>query len=176
MNTTAGQVSTSWYEVDELITMLRAWGIEYLVGLEPTVHSPTIEKDALPPVLLLQRLAQCDDIRECATYLWEDRQLPPPACHAGTCGLLALEEAEQKRTGLPFTFTGDWQNQIDRLLPGFTRMCAVCCNSCVLPAFHYDHQRQLVDRVNRHMLAARVHVQTGRSAAVQVQRRFNREI
>jgi len=181
MNTTAGQVSTSWYEVDELITMLRAWGIEYLVGLEPTVHSPTIEKDALPPVLLLQRLAQCDDyprVRDAIislfllhpelaevvqqalqesdplvaeriavltlatlylqrfwsirlaivfghpsnfpeqlfTYLWEDRQLPPPACHAGTCGLLALEEAEQKRTGLPFTFIGDWQNQVEHLL------------------------------------------------------------
>jgi len=181
MNATAGQVSTSWYEVDELITMLRAWGIEYLVGLEPAGHSPTIGKDALPPALLLQRLAQCDDyprvrdaiisllllhpelaevvqqaLHESAsqvagriavlilatlylqrlwsirlaiafghpsnfpeqpfTYLWEDRHLPPPVCHAGACGLLALEEAEQKRTGLPFTFRGDWQKQIDQLL------------------------------------------------------------
>jgi hypothetical protein len=49
-------------------------------------------------------------------YLWKDRHLPPPACHEGACGLLALEEVEQKRTGLPFTFTGDWQNQIKHLL------------------------------------------------------------
>jgi hypothetical protein len=49
-------------------------------------------------------------------FLWEQRHLPAPACHYGTCGLLALQEAEQKRTGLPFTFIGDWQNQIDQLL------------------------------------------------------------
>lgn len=181
MNTTAGQISTSWYEVDELITMLRAWGIEYLVGLEPVAHAPRIEKDSLPPIVFLQRLAQCDDyprVRDAiisllllhpelaeavqqaihesdppvakriavlilatlylqrlwsirlaiafghpSTFpeqsfasLWQDRHLPSPACHEGACGLLALEEAEQKRTGLPFTFTGDWQNQIKHLL------------------------------------------------------------
>lgn len=49
-------------------------------------------------------------------HLWEDRHLPSPTYHTGICGLLALEEAEQKRTGLPFTFTGDWQNQIKHLL------------------------------------------------------------
>lgn len=49
-------------------------------------------------------------------FLWEKRHLPSPACHYGTCGLVALQEYEQKRTGLPFTFIGDWQNQIDQLL------------------------------------------------------------
>lgn len=49
-------------------------------------------------------------------YLWESRNLPLPCCHFGVCGLLALEKAEQRRTGLPFTFIGDWQNQIDQLL------------------------------------------------------------
>src|SRR5260370_8690152 len=49
-------------------------------------------------------------------FLWQTRHLPPPACHYGKWGLLALQEFEQRRTGLPFTFTGDWQNQVDHLL------------------------------------------------------------
>src|SRR5947209_18798053 len=31
-------------------------------------------------------------------------------------GLAALQENVQQRTGLPFTFIGDWQNQVDHLL------------------------------------------------------------
>lgn len=50
------------------------------------------------------------------TFLWQNRQLPPPICHNGKWGLLALQEAEQKRSGLPLHFIGDWQNQIDHLL------------------------------------------------------------
>ncbi len=49
-------------------------------------------------------------------FLWECRNLPPPAYHYGKSGLLALQEAEQRRTGFPFTFIGDWQNQVDQLL------------------------------------------------------------
>ena len=49
-------------------------------------------------------------------FLWENRHLPSPVCHYGSCGLLALQEYEQKRTGLPFTFIGDWHNQINQLL------------------------------------------------------------
>lgn len=49
-------------------------------------------------------------------FLWRSRNLPPPACHFGQGGLLALQDYEQKRTGLPFTYIGDWQNQIDLLL------------------------------------------------------------
>lgn len=49
-------------------------------------------------------------------FLWQTRHLPPPACHYGKWGLLALQEAEQRRTGLPLTFIGDWQNQVDHLL------------------------------------------------------------
>jgi hypothetical protein len=48
--------------------------------------------------------------------LWEQRGLPSPKCCYGLCGLLALQEAEQSRTNLPFTFLGDWQNQVDHLL------------------------------------------------------------
>jgi hypothetical protein len=49
-------------------------------------------------------------------FLWKSRNLPPPAYHYGKYGLLALQEAEQRRTGFPFTFIGDWQNQVDQLL------------------------------------------------------------
>src|SRR5712691_5118156 len=31
-------------------------------------------------------------------------------------GLMALQEVEQRRRGLPVTFIGDWQNQVDHLL------------------------------------------------------------
>jgi hypothetical protein len=49
-------------------------------------------------------------------FLWKIRKLPSPAYHYGKYGLLALQEAEQRRTGYPFTFVGDWQNQVDQLL------------------------------------------------------------
>ncbi len=49
-------------------------------------------------------------------HLWQTRLLPPPAYHNGEVGLLALQAFEQRRTGMPFTFIADWQNQIDHLL------------------------------------------------------------
>ena len=49
-------------------------------------------------------------------HLWQSRQLPPPACQHGKKGLIALQEAEQRRRGIPLNFIGDWQNQIDHLL------------------------------------------------------------
>jgi len=49
-------------------------------------------------------------------HLWQSRQLPPPAYQYGKKGLIALQEAEQQRRGLPLNFIGDWQNQIDHLL------------------------------------------------------------
>jgi hypothetical protein len=181
METTAGTSTTAWDEVDDLISILRAWGINYLVGLEHSAGSPHLKTDQLPAVDLIQRLAQCHDyprvrdacislfllhpelagvaqqaVRESQpdiaeqiavlilaslylqrlwsirlamalghfpgfpekpfAHLWESRGLPSPTCHNGICGLAALQEAEQKRTGLPFIFTGDWQNQVDHLL------------------------------------------------------------
>jgi len=182
MDTIAGTSTTSWYEVDELIAMLRAWGIYYLVGLErSSAHSSPYTKDQRSAAVLIQRLAQCHDyprVRDAIisllllhpelvsalqqslqestpeiagqietltlatlylqrlwsirlalalgrisdfpeqpfAYLWESKRLPPPSCHSGMCGLTALQEYEQKRTGLPFTFIGDWQNQVDQLL------------------------------------------------------------
>lgn len=49
-------------------------------------------------------------------FLWRKHKLPPPASYFGKWGLAVLQDAEQRRTGLPFTFLGDWQNQVDRLL------------------------------------------------------------
>jgi hypothetical protein len=50
------------------------------------------------------------------TQLWQQRHLPPPAFHNGEWGLLALQTFEQRHTGMPFSFLGDWQNQLDHLL------------------------------------------------------------
>lgn len=47
--------------------------------------------------------------------LWQQRYLPPPF-YNGEWGLLALQTFEQRRTGMPFSFIGDWQNQLDHLL------------------------------------------------------------
>lgn len=177
----AGTSTSSQYEVDELIVMLRAWGIEYLVGFEQPANISGYIRDQQSATVLLQRLALCHDyprVRDAiisllllhpemasaaqqalrtglpqvtaqletlilATMylqrlwsirlamalghlpnfpeqpfasLWEGKQLPHPSYHNGAPGLIALEAYEQKRTGLPFTFIGDWQNQIDHLL------------------------------------------------------------
>lgn len=48
--------------------------------------------------------------------LWEERHLPPPAQGYGLDGLLALQEYERQRYGLPLNFRHDWQNQINHLI------------------------------------------------------------
>jgi hypothetical protein len=48
--------------------------------------------------------------------LWQDRHLPPPDSGYGRDGMLALQEYQQQRYGIPLNFLGDWQNQIDHLL------------------------------------------------------------
>ena len=181
MNTTLSNLPDSWYEVDQLISILRVWGVGYLVGLDHGISPSKIDTDQQSVVKLIQRLAQCDEyprVRDASislfllhpeladavlqalqvsepevaeriavltlatlylqrlwslrltialghapcfpeqqfAFLWESRNLPPPAYHYGKCGLIALQEAEQRRTGFPFTFAGDWQNQIDQLL------------------------------------------------------------
>jgi hypothetical protein len=50
------------------------------------------------------------------TSLWQKRALPAPAAYQGRWGLSALEKQEQRRSGLPLTFQGDWQNQVHHLL------------------------------------------------------------
>jgi len=172
-------IDTSWKEADALISILRTWGVEYLIGLEQA--SSRSPNEQLPPIELIKRLAQQNEnsrIRDAsislfllhpelspdiveaiktsepaiaeqiitstlaALYLqrmwfirlalglghvpnfpeqpfarlWQQRHLPPPAFHNGEWGLLALQTFEQKRTGMPFSFLGDWQNQLDHLL------------------------------------------------------------
>lgn len=171
----------SWKEVDQLINLLHAWGIDYLVGLDHSVSVPDIKRDHKAALTLIQRLAQCEEyprVRDASislfllhpeladtvlealqksesevaeqiavltlatlylqrlwsirltmalghaptfpeqkfAFLWRSRHLPSPASHYGKWGLMALQEYEQRRTGLPFTFLGDWQNQVDHLL------------------------------------------------------------
>ena len=48
--------------------------------------------------------------------LWEDRHLPPPHSGYGLHGLLALQEYQRQRYGVPLNFLDDWQNQINHLL------------------------------------------------------------
>jgi hypothetical protein len=180
MKFTPSSLPDSWNEVDQLISLLRFWGINYLVGLDHTA-SPSNLQTETSPVVLIQRLARCDEyprVRDASislfllhpeladsvlealeesepevaeqiavltlaalylqrlwfvrltlalghrprfpeqrfAFLWQTQHLPPPACHYGKWSLLALQEFEQRRTGLPFTFTGDWQNQVDHLL------------------------------------------------------------
>jgi hypothetical protein len=50
------------------------------------------------------------------TSLWEERHLPSPDAGYGLHGLLALQEYQQQRSGLPLNFLEDWQNQINHLL------------------------------------------------------------
>jgi hypothetical protein len=181
MDSALGNPLDSWNEVDELIGILRSWGISYLVGLDHSDGHSNIKRDQQSSVALIRHLAQCDEyprVRDASislfllhpeladavlqailesepeiaeriavltlatlylqrlwslrltialgripsfperrfAFLWESRNLPPPAYHFGKDGLLALQEAEQRRTGFPFTFIGDWQNQVDQLL------------------------------------------------------------
>ncbi len=47
--------------------------------------------------------------------LWQDRHLLPPDSGYGRDGLLALQEYQQQRFGIPLNFLHDWQNQINHL-------------------------------------------------------------
>src|SRR6266487_3983491 len=110
---------TSWKDADTLINILRTWGIEYLIGLEQASSPSQIEQ--LSPVELIKRLAQAfghlpNFPEQPFARLWQQRHLPPPVLYNGEWGLLALQTFEQRRTGMPFSFIGDWQNQLDHLL------------------------------------------------------------
>jgi hypothetical protein len=48
--------------------------------------------------------------------LWEERHLPVPSSGDGRHGLLALQEYQRQRYGIPINFIEDWQNQINHLL------------------------------------------------------------
>lgn len=167
--------TTSEEETAALVAALRAWGIDYLTAsVAPRAGT------SIPPVQLLQRLAQSpqarirdatiallllhpelaeaiptalaaagQETREqlitlvlAALYLqriwltqlalalghlsqfpegafaalWEARRLPPPALDYGESGLRALEAEEQRRRGVNYALSGDWQNQAKHLI------------------------------------------------------------
>ena len=49
-------------------------------------------------------------------WLWHTRNLPSPSLDFGAWGLRALQAFEQQRTGQPFNYSEDWQNQVRHLL------------------------------------------------------------
>jgi len=174
------QTDSSWEEADRLISILRRWGIGYLVGENHPVSPSEVARDQSSGVTFVKRLARCAyprvldasislfllhpefapavlealETSESAeaeqiailtlatlylqrlwslrltmalghapgfpeqpfTSLWRSRHLPPPAYHDGKWGLVALQEAERRRSGLPLNYIGDWQNQVDHLL------------------------------------------------------------
>src|SRR5947209_1098745 len=181
MKTALNNLPDAWKKIDQLISLLRSWGVTYLVGLDHSANPSNLQKELISPVELIRRLAQCDQyprVRDASialfilhpeladsilkalqesepevaepiavltlatlylqrlwsirltlalghppsfpeqpfAFLWQSRHLPPPDCHDGKWGLMALQEAEQIRTDLPLTFLGDWQNQVDHLL------------------------------------------------------------
>jgi hypothetical protein len=171
---------SAWDEADQLISILRAWGIDYLVGDGHQVSAVDMAQDHQTAVRLIRRLAQCEypRVRDASislfilhpeivpavleaietsetaiaeqiitltlatlylqrlwslrltialghepsfpeqpfAHLWQARHLPPPWYHHGKWGLLALQEFEQGRTGLPLNFLHDWQNQVNHLM------------------------------------------------------------
>jgi Nucleotidyltransferase of unknown function (DUF6036) len=61
MNTTSSrQQVPSWDEADQLISILRAWGINYLIGEDYPVDPTETSGDQQTAVRLIQRLAQCE--------------------------------------------------------------------------------------------------------------------
>jgi hypothetical protein len=60
MKFTPSSLPDSWNEVDRLISLLRSWGINYLVGLDHTASSSNLQTET-SPVVLIQCLARCDE-------------------------------------------------------------------------------------------------------------------
>src|SRR5207244_2145438 len=61
MSTTLNaQTESSWNEADQLISILRTWGINYLVGENHPINPSDTTKDQQSSVTLIKRLAQCE--------------------------------------------------------------------------------------------------------------------
>jgi hypothetical protein len=54
MNTTFSNLPDSWNDVDELISILRAWGISYLVGLDHGASLARVDRDQQSAVTLMR--------------------------------------------------------------------------------------------------------------------------
>jgi len=60
MNITGTQHDLSWDEADQLISILRTWGIDYLVDENDPAGPSAMARDQQTAVSLIQRLAQCE--------------------------------------------------------------------------------------------------------------------
>lgn len=58
--TTHTRLVSSWNDADQLISILRLWGIDYLVGDQAPIRPSDSNMDQQAVVVLIQRLAQCD--------------------------------------------------------------------------------------------------------------------
>ncbi|MBV9690199.1 MAG: hypothetical protein JO202_10880 [Ktedonobacteraceae bacterium] len=56
-------VDVAWDEADTLISILRTWGIDYLVGTTRPLHPGDVARDLHSAVMLVKRLAQCEHPR-----------------------------------------------------------------------------------------------------------------
>src|SRR5690242_44563 len=54
------QTDSSWEEADQLINILRRWGIGYLVGGKQPIRLFDLAKDRQSAVILVKRLARCE--------------------------------------------------------------------------------------------------------------------
>ncbi|HZU01342.1 MAG TPA: DUF6036 family nucleotidyltransferase [Ktedonobacteraceae bacterium] len=54
------QFDSSWNEADQLISILRRWGITYLVGEGTPIHPSDMATNQASAVRLIKRLAQCE--------------------------------------------------------------------------------------------------------------------
>src|SRR5713226_1602225 len=61
MNTALSNLPDSWNEVDQLISLLRSWGVNYLVGLNHTANRRVSPTEQMSAVELIRRLAHCDE-------------------------------------------------------------------------------------------------------------------
>ncbi len=54
------QFDPSWNEADQLISILRRWGITYLVGEGTPIYPSDVATNRAVAVRLIKRLAQCE--------------------------------------------------------------------------------------------------------------------
>src|SRR5438552_18913009 len=61
MKTTLNNLPDAWKKIDHLISLLRSWGVTYLVGLDHSASPSHLQIEQISPVELIRRLAQCDE-------------------------------------------------------------------------------------------------------------------
>jgi hypothetical protein len=89
------QRDSAWDEADQLISILRTWGIDYLVGDGHQVSSTDLAQDQQTAVRLIQRLAQCEYPRvrdACISLFLLHPELAPAVLDAMQTSKTAISE------------------------------------------------------------------------------------